>query len=81
MSGNNQPGRVKKYRGTRWKKELRLGMSHLSPGMTEAKLKAIYRAHNINTLDDLAAASDEIIDEMVAEVAEIVERAKDEQAG
>jgi hypothetical protein len=71
---------IRKYSGSRSKKENRLGQAHLAAGMNEARLKAIYRGHNINTLDDLAAASDETIDEMLAEVAAIVERTKDAQA-
>lgn len=67
---------VHRYSGSRAKKEARLGQAHLAPGMNEARLLEIYKKYGITTLADLDAVDDKIIEEMVSEIAEIVEREK-----
>lgn len=67
---------VHRYSGSRAKKEARIGSSHLAPGMNEARLLEIYEKYGIRNLADLDGVDDSIIDEMVIEIAEIVERKK-----
>lgn len=64
---------------SRWRKLLHIGQSHLAPGMTLYKLQSIFEKYSIG--DSWGDVSDQVVDEVFGEIADIVKFAKNGRGG